>query len=105
MSREDITFQSDGLKLVGHFYKPENVDPPYPTVVMGGGWCYVKELIQPEYAEHFVKQGIAALSFDYRNLGESEGEPRQHISPWDQIFDIILCRRPCVSGGLYGQPP
>jgi len=89
MSRENITFQSDGLKLVGHFYKPENVDPPYPTVVMGGGWCYVKELIQPEYAEHFVKQGIAALSFDYRNLGESEGEPRQHISPWDQIFDII----------------
>ena len=39
MSREDITFQSDGLKLVGHFYKPENIEPPYPTVVMGGGWC------------------------------------------------------------------
>ena len=58
MSREDITFQSDGLKLVGHFYKPENIEPPYPTVVMGGGWCYVKELIQPEYAEHFLKQGI-----------------------------------------------
>ena len=79
MPREDITFQSDGLKLVGHFYTPENVDPPYPTVVMGGGWCYVKELIQPEYAEHFVQQGIAALTFDYRNLGESEGKPRQHI--------------------------
>ncbi|MEE3000181.1 MAG: alpha/beta hydrolase [Pseudomonadota bacterium] len=89
MPREDIEFQSDGLKLVGHFYIPENVKPPYPTVVMGGGWCYVKELIQPEYAEHFVKQGIAALAFDYRNLGESEGEPRQHISPWEQIFDII----------------
>lgn len=89
MAREDVTFQSDGLKLVGHFYTPDNVEPPYPTVIMGGGWCYVKELIQPEYAEHFIKQGIAALSFDYRNLGESEGEPRQHISPWDQIFDII----------------
>ena len=89
MVREDVTFQSDQLKLVGHFYKPDNIDPPYPTIVMGGGWCYVKELIQPEYAKHFTKQGIAALAFDYRNLGESEGKPRQHISPWDQIFDII----------------
>ena len=33
MSREDITFQSDGLKLVGHFYKPDHIDPPYPTIV------------------------------------------------------------------------
>ena len=89
MACEDVTFQSDGLKLVGHFYTPDNVDPPYPTIIMGGGWCYVKELIQPEYANFFNEQGIAALSFDYRNLGESEGEPRQHISPWDQIFDII----------------
>jgi fermentation-respiration switch protein FrsA (DUF1100 family) len=89
VAREDIEFMSDGLMLKGHFYTPDNVEPPYPTMVMGGGWCYVKELIQPEYAQHFVDQGIAALTFDYRNFGESEGEPRQHISPWDQIFDMI----------------
>ncbi len=89
MARENITFQSDGLRLAGHLYTPENMDPPFATIIMGGGWCYVKELIQPEYADHFIRQGVAALTFDYRNLGESEGEPRQHISPWDQIFDII----------------
>lgn len=33
--------------------------------------------------------GIAALTFDYRNLGDSEGEPRQHLDPWEQIYDII----------------
>ena len=79
MSRENVTFSSDGLPLSGHFYTPEGVEPPYATVVMAGGWCYVKELIQPEYAEFFVNAGMAALTFDYRNLGDSEGEPRQHM--------------------------
>jgi len=89
MARHDIEFMSDGHKLAGHFYTPEGVEPPWPVVVMGGGWCYVKELIQPEYAQFFVDAGFAALTFDNRNLGESEGEPRQHIDPWEQIFDLI----------------
>ncbi len=54
---------------------------------MGGGWCYVKELIMPEYAEHFLEVGCAALIFDYRHFGASDGEPRQHIDPWRQIAD------------------
>jgi pimeloyl-ACP methyl ester carboxylesterase len=54
---------------------------------MAGGWCYVKELRQPIYAEHFNAAGLAALVFDYRHLGASDGEPRQHIDPWDQIED------------------
>lgn len=89
MSREDVTYESEGLALKGHFYIPDNFDPPYPCVVMGGGWCYVKELIQPEYARYFTDAGYAALTFDYRHLGESEGEPRQHINPWSQIDDLI----------------
>ena len=31
--------------------------------------------------------GFAALVFDYRRIGASEGEPRQHLDPWDQIED------------------
>lgn len=89
MQREDVSFQSDGLRLKGHFYRPSGASQPYPVVVMAGGWCYVKELIQPEYAAFFVDAGCAVLTFDYRNLGESEGEPRQHINPWEQIYDII----------------
>lgn len=88
MKPERIEFWSDGLRLTGHFYRPDTA-PPYPVVVMAGGWCYVKESIQPEYAQFFVDAGVAALTFDYRNLGESEGEPRQHINPWEQIYDII----------------
>jgi len=47
----------------------------------------VKELVQPDYAKAFVASGMAALVFDYRNLGTSDGEPRQHLDPWQQIED------------------
>lgn len=89
MKREDVEFVSDGVKLRGHFYIPESAKAPYPTMVMAGGWCYVKELIQPEYAQFFVDAGIACLTFDYRNTGDSAGEPRQHLDPWEQIYDVI----------------
>lgn len=32
------------------------------------------------YAEQFARAGIAALVFDYRHFGASEGEPRQLLS-------------------------
>lgn len=60
---------------------------PHPFVVMGGGWCYVKELVQPLFAEVFADAGLGAVVFDYRTFGGSSGEPRQHIDPWMQIED------------------
>ena len=66
MNREDVEFMSDGIKLRWHFCTPESREGPYPTIVMAGGWCYVKELIQPEYAKYFVDAGFACLTFDYR---------------------------------------
>jgi len=84
MKPEAVSFKSGGLKLAGDFYKPEGKGP-FPVAVMAGGWCYVKELAQPLYAQEFVRNGMAALVFDYANMGESEGQPRQHINPWQQI--------------------
>ena len=83
---EEISFQSGGYTLKGHLYLPSG-GGPHPTVVMAGGWCYVKELVQPEYAKVFAEAGVAALVFDYRNFGDSEGDIRQHIDPWEQIED------------------
>jgi predicted acyl esterase len=81
-----VTFASEGIEIVGDLYLPEG-DGTFPVVVMAGGWCYVKELIQPHYGAYFVDAGYAVLIFDYRCFGESGGEPRQHIDPWDQIED------------------
>jgi cephalosporin-C deacetylase-like acetyl esterase len=85
--RQDVEFRSEGATLRAHLYTPDTAAAPYPVVVMAGGWCYVKELVQPDYARVFADAGVAALVFDYRNLGTSDGEPRQHIDPWQQIED------------------
>lgn len=87
MRREDIEFDSEGSLVRGWLYRPDNATGDVPAVVLAGGWCYVRELVMPYYAEAFASLGMAALIFDYRNLGSSDGEPRQHLDPWAQIRD------------------
>jgi uncharacterized protein len=87
MRREDIEFTSDGETVRGWLYWPDEPSGDVPAVVLAGGWCYVRELVMPYYAEAFAAAGIAALVFDYRNLGVSDGEPRQHLDPTAQIRD------------------
>ena len=82
-----VTFNSHGETIEALLYIPERATPPFPAVVMAGGWCYVKELIQPQYAQYFIDAGFAVLIFDYRRMGASTGTPRQHINPYDQHED------------------
>lgn len=86
VQRSDIEFHSEGTTVRGWFYQPEGAGP-HPAVVLAGGWCYVRELVMPYYAQEFAQRGVAALVFDYRNLGVSDGQPRQHLDPWMQITD------------------
>jgi cephalosporin-C deacetylase-like acetyl esterase len=86
VAQREVEFISGGETVRGDLLLPDG-DGPFPVVVMAGGWCYVKELRQPQYAADFVRRGFAALIFDYRRMGASDGEPRQHIDPWDQIED------------------
>jgi cephalosporin-C deacetylase-like acetyl esterase len=86
MPRFDVEFQSEGTTCRGWFYRPDGAGP-FPAVALAGGWCYVRELVMPYYAEAFAAAGIAALVFDYRNLGVSDGELRQHLDPWAQVRD------------------
>jgi len=85
--RKDIEFKSRGLTCRGCLYTPDEGEGPFPIIVMAGGWCYVKEIVMPQYAEMFANEGVATLLFDYRNFGASDGEPRQHIDPYEQIED------------------
>jgi uncharacterized protein len=85
--RRDIEFKSDGETVRGWLYTPDEGEGPFPTVILAGGWCYVKEIVQPHYAEMYAEAGIASVVFDYRNLGESDGDRRQHLNPFDQIDD------------------
>ncbi|MDN2567601.1 alpha/beta fold hydrolase [Aquibium sp. A9E412] len=84
--RIDVEFLSEGTTCRAWLYR---ADAPgrRPTVVLAGGWCYVREIVMPVYARAFAEAGINAMIFDYRNLGVSDGDDRQHLDPWAQIRD------------------
>jgi uncharacterized protein len=85
--RQDIEFDAEGTTLRGWFYIPDGVTGPAPTVVMSHGYSAVKEMYLDAFAEAFCDAGMCALVYDNRNLGASDGEPRQEIDPWAQIAD------------------
>jgi fermentation-respiration switch protein FrsA (DUF1100 family) len=85
--RQDIAFNAEGTTLRGWLYTPDTGSGPFPTVVMAHGLSAVKEMYLDSFAETFAHAGLAALVFDNRNFGASDGEPRQEIDPWAQVRD------------------
>jgi hypothetical protein len=85
--REDIEFDADGTTLRGWFYRPPEASPPYPAVIMAHGFSAVKEMGLNRYAEVFVRAGLACIVYDNRNLGASDGLPRNDIDPIAQMRD------------------
>jgi uncharacterized protein len=86
--RRDVEFRSeDGVMLRGWHYLPEGARGPVATVVMAHGFSAVKEMYLDRFAEVFAAAGLGALVFDNRCFGASDGEPRQHIDPWQQVRD------------------
>src|SRR5438128_4655105 len=85
--RQDIEFNAEGTTLRGWLYTPDAGHRPFPTIVMAHGFSAVKEMYLDKFAEVFANAGMAALVFDNRNFGASDGEPRQEIDPWEQVRD------------------
>ncbi len=85
-----VSFKSEGLTLAGHLYYPENyqTDKKYPALVISGSWTTVKEQMAGLYAKALAEQGFITLAFDFRNFGESEGEPRFFENPAMKTVDI-----------------
>jgi hypothetical protein len=88
-TRQDITFKSAGLTLVGWLYVPDGLKAgeKRPAIVMAHGWSAVKEMYLDAFAAKFANGGFVVTVFDYRNFGDSEGEPRSHIDPHMQHED------------------
>src|SRR5580698_5333054 len=74
VERLDVEFRSEGVTCRAWLYRADAAGTR-PTVVM------------PTYAAAFAAAGLNALVFDYRNLGVSDGDNRQHLDPWAQIRD------------------
>src|SRR5215470_16058951 len=85
--RRDIEFDAEGITLRGWLYTPDSGGGPHPTIVMAHGYSAVKEMYLDKFAEVFSGWGMAALVFDNRGFGASDGEPRFEIDPWAQVRD------------------
>jgi dienelactone hydrolase len=89
MKREDVAFYSEGSRLSGHLYLPDDRKDGErrPAVVLAHGFTGIKELILPDYADRFTAEGWVVLTFDYRGFGTSEGQ-RGRLLALEQVEDI-----------------
>src|SRR3954454_4588826 len=84
--RSDATFTSGGWRCAAWVYRPEG-EGPFPCVVLAHGWSGVREQRLDAFAERFAGEGMAAVVFDYRHFGASEGQPRQLMDIGRQLED------------------
>jgi cephalosporin-C deacetylase-like acetyl esterase len=86
----NIEFKSQGAILRGRLYLPENKSKKSPVVIMAHGFTTtINGMTADKYADKFRESGFAVLLYDHRNLGISDGEPRQEINFWVQSRGYI----------------
>lgn len=78
-SRKNVSFKVEGTSISAWLYLPKKLSSPVPCIVMGNGFGGTKNMALDSYATRFQQAGMAVLAFDYRYLGESDGQPRQLI--------------------------
>ena len=94
-----IVFDCQGDRLVGIVHEPE-VPPTVGLVfVVGGPQFRVGAHRQfVHMARRFAASGFAVLRFDYRGMGDSDGEPRSFETVDDDIESAVRAlRRQCQS--------
>lgn len=89
MTRSDLEFSSGGVVCRAWLYLPSSGAPPdgHPCLVMAHGFGATRQAGLVPFAERFVEAGFAALVFDYRHFGDSDGQPRQLLSVRRQLQD------------------
>jgi uncharacterized protein len=78
---------ASGEACAATLYRPDGATDAVPCVVMGAGGTLTQRDGIPDYAARFAAAGFAALSFDYRHWGASDGEPRRLLSVSRQLED------------------
>ncbi|MGH3623612.1 MAG: alpha/beta hydrolase [Sciscionella sp.] len=89
MDRIDVNLYPAGVRCSAWLYRPDGMDDnsSAPCVVLGHGFSAVRDQRLDAFAERFAKAGMAALVFDYRHFGDSDGEPRQLLDIGKQLAD------------------
>lgn len=80
VTKSKLFFASGGVKCAADLYLPAETTGRLPCIVMAHGFSATKDSFgMPAFAGRFAADGFAVVAFDYRNFGESDGEPRQVI--------------------------
>lgn len=91
ITRKEVFFLSNKMKLAAHLYLPANIDSvkePLPAIVVGHPGTAVKEQTAGLYARLLAEKGFITLAFDAAFQGESEGFPRGLEDPAQRVEDI-----------------
>lgn len=81
---EKVTFKNQyNMDVVGNLFMPKGIDrnQKYAAIVVGHPMGAVKEQSANLYATHMAERGFVTLSLDLSFWGESEGQPRNAVSP------------------------
>jgi pimeloyl-ACP methyl ester carboxylesterase len=92
VQREKIRFPSGDVECAAWHYPGTNGG----CVVMAAGTAVTMEPGTDAFAARFAAAGFAVLAFDFRRLGDSDGQPRQVVRIADQLDDwaaAIDCAR------------
>lgn len=106
MRSQNVSFFSDGDRVDALLRTPEDRDGPVPGIVHGPGFGSTKDSgLYDRIHESLARAGYAALVFDYRGYGESEGARR--LRPVRQVEDFrnavtALAGRTEVDGSRIG---
>lgn len=84
----EVAFDVDGETCRGTLYLPGGDSDDLPVVVMAPGLGAERSFGYPAVAERFAEAGYAALLFDYRGFGASDGDS-QAVSPAAQRDDYV----------------
>ena len=106
-----VTFYSEGCKLVGDVYYPDDLQPGETRagIVLCHGYTGVKDLYLPDNARVLNAAGYVVMTFDYKGWGESDGA-RSRLAPYSRVADVqaavsFLSTLPDVDAdrlGIYG---
>lgn len=87
--RKPVHFYSEGAKLDGDLYLPDDhgADSARAGIVLCHGYTGVKDLYLPDNARVLNEAGYAVLTFDYKGWGKSEGASSR-LAPYSRVADV-----------------
>jgi dipeptidyl aminopeptidase/acylaminoacyl peptidase len=83
-----VSFFSEGVRLVGDIYYPDDLGPSEQRagIVLCHGYTGVKDLYLPDNARVLTEAGYVVMTFDYKGWGDSEGA-RSRLAPYSRVAD------------------